>query len=204
MSRFRRKSNRKNLKHFKKVVNYSAGLGQKSRNEVLHEYYKQNVNDTRLWQDTIIDMLIIFCYALNKEYGFGKTRVNRFYEKTASISQCVRLNYVTFAELEKILQEEAKYTYDHVDYSKENYSRENRIRLKTIEEVSVIMYFAMFEVYNFQAKRLKKIGACMAAETSAMAKGKITVADLEKVLDEKAHITFDKDFSHKEEATACW
>lgn len=193
MSSFRRKANRKNLKNFKKDVNYSADLGHKSKHDVLVAYYHQNRADTKIWQETICDMMILFCYALYTEYGFARKRIERFYEKAVMISACLREKKVKLQELEQILRDEARYEYPH-DAFCNHYSHENQIRLKTIEEMSIIFYFSVYEIWGFQEKRLIRIQKRIAAEANALAEKKLTMEDLERVLHEKAKANFDKTF----------
>jgi hypothetical protein len=72
--------------------------------------------------------------------------------------------------------------------------------LKTIEEMSIIFYFAVFDLYGFCNKRLQRLSNCMAAEASCMAKGTLSITDLENILVKELGVTFDKDFSHLNES----
>lgn len=200
---FAKKMARKKINKLRKDADAGARKGSHNRQDVLRSYYQQNVSDTKVWQDTICDMMILFCYALHREYGFSKKRLERFYEKAVLTSICLRGKYVTFPELEQILKDEAKYVYPHEEIDNQKYNHANKIRLKTIEEMSIIFYYSIWDVFGYANTRLKRLSKCMAAEATAMSEGKLTVADLERALKEKTGVNFDKDFSHlNEEETA--
>ena len=197
---FAKKMARKKLNKMRKDADAGARMQTNHQRDVLESFYRQNQSDTKIWHDTICDMMILFTYALYRTYNFKKRRIEKFYEKSVLVSQCIRSKHVTFEDLETILQDEAKYKYPHEELSGKKFSHDNKIRLKTIEEMSIIFYFAVYDLWGFCNKRLQKLSNCMAAEASCMSKGTLTIEDLENVLVKELDVTFDKDFSHLNES----
>ena len=96
MGNFKRKTSRKNIKQVKHNMRCKNSLENKTKKQVAAEYFKQAINDRAIEEQTIADTLIIFIYSLNKVYGFGRKRIDRFFQKATLTSSCIRGGYVTF------------------------------------------------------------------------------------------------------------
>lgn len=201
MGSFKRKTSRKNIKQVKHNMRCKNSLENKMKKQVAAEYFKQAINDRAIEEQTIADTLIIFIYALNKTYGFGKKRIDKFFQKAALTSSCIRGGYVTFDDLQTMLKQEAKYKYYRMNINNLK-NRQEKVRLRVIEEMTIIYIFSVMDVFEFKEKRIHRLVKAMGEIGQELTAKKYTIDDIEKYLWEKVHVNFDHDFSHVDEEGA--
>lgn len=176
MGNFKRKTSRKNIKQVKHSMRCKNSLENKTKKH-------------------IADTLIIFIYSLNKVYGFGRKRIDRFFQKATLTSSCIRGGYVTFDDLQTMLKQEAKYKYYLMNIN-DLKTREQKVKMRVIEEMTLIYIFSVMDVFEFREKRICRLVKAMGEIGQELTAKKYTIDDIEKYLWEKVHVNFDHDFSH--------
>lgn len=195
MGNFKRKTSRKNIKQVKHNMRCKNSLENKTKKQVAAEFFKQAISDRAIEEQTIADTLIIFIYSLNKVYGFGRKRIVRFFQKATLTASCIRGGYVTFDDLQTMLKQEAKYKYYRMNVN-DLKTREQKVKMRVIEEMTLIYIFSVMDVFEFKEKRICRLVKAMGEIGQEPTAKKYTIDDIEKYLWEKVHVNFDHDFSH--------
>lgn len=186
---------RKHNKAFRRDAEHSAKMGQKSREAVLDAYAVQNMGDKLVQMEAISNTTILFFMALREEYGFGKTRLGRVFDKMAYFAAALREGQGTIQDIEDVLKEEADLVMPHAEFPMK--SRYQRIEKATFEDTSCIFLFAVHDEFGFCVKRLGRIYDRVAEYAKRLPSGEVSIDRLEKKLAKDAGITFDHTFGQK-------
>ena len=107
MSSFARKARRKNLKTFKRDVDYSVDVGTKAKAAVRHATTKQIIRDHGVVSEAYDNLMVLFDVAVHRAFGWGAKTRKRLHAKMARHLLCLKGRMVTTPDIEKILRDEA-------------------------------------------------------------------------------------------------
>lgn len=164
----------------------------KNPNQILRDYRNANITDTQVEDRTKEDMTAMFLYGLWKEFGFGRSRLQRWYRQCVYQSNHIKENWVTIEEIKQGMEDEVRWEYERTDKAK--YSHHNQIRIKTIEDITILFGYACHEEFGFGKKRLLRIRQAMRDYALALKKGEMSITGMLLELQDKAHVDLAHDF----------
>ena len=157
MSSFARKARRKNIKTFKRDVDYSSSVGTKAKAAVRHATTEQIIRDHGVVSETYDNLMTIFDAAVHRCFGWGKKMRTRLHAKMARHLLCLKKHLVTTPDIEKILREEAGLDLDKCFDETDYLDRSMRLQYTAMNDMSAIFLISLMDEFGYKKVRLKRV-----------------------------------------------
>lgn len=185
-SKMRRKMNRKIHQGERRALSEK----RQAERAVKVAAYNKFVSNFNAETETMDNMLLFWLYSLYQVEGYVK-RLEPWYKKCELTSACIRGGYVTLPELAQILKDERGFTLRDISTSVQG---ENRIVLKTIDDMLILFSYVTYEVYRFRASRLGRLVDHISKISNELENHRLTIEDIEKTMRTKEIVLVRREF----------
>ena len=183
MSSFARKARRKNLKTFKRDVDYSVDVGNNARAAVRHATTEQIIRDHSVVSETYDNLMTIFDAAVHKSFGWGKKMRTRLHAKMARHLLCLKGRMVTTPDIEKILRDEAGLDLDKCFKDAGGWTHSKRLQYTAMNDMSAIFLLALMDEFGYKKVRLSRVYNVAADIAHQISTGAVEWADVRRGLE---------------------
>lgn len=157
MSNFARKARRKNIKTFKRDVDYSSSIGTKAKAAVRHATTEQIIRDHSVVSETYDNLMVLFDVAVHRAFGWGKKMRTRLHAKMAVHLLCLRGRMVTTPDIEKILRDEAGLDLDKCHIKAAAWDRDRKLQYSATDDMSAIFLLSLMDEFGYKKVRLSRV-----------------------------------------------
>ena len=157
MSSFARKARRKNLKTFKRDVDYSSSVGTKAKAAVRHATTEQIIRDHGVVSETYDNLMTIFDAAVHRCFGWGKKMRTRLHAKMARHLLCLKSRMVTTPDIERMLRDEAGLDLDKCHIQADKWDRQRRLQYSATDDMSAIFLLSLMDEFGYKKVRLSRV-----------------------------------------------
>lgn len=185
-SKMRRKMNRKIHQGERRALSEK----RQAERAVTVAAYNKFVSNFNAETETMDNMLLLWLYSLYQVEGYVK-RLEPWYKKCELTSACIRGGYVTLPELAQILKDERGFTLRDISTPVQG---ENRIVLKTIDDMLILFSYVTYEVYRFRASRLGRLVDYISKISNELENHRLTIEDIEKTMRTKEIVLVRREF----------
>ena len=157
MSSFARKARRKNIKTFKRDVDYSSSVGTKAKAAVRHATTEQIIRDHSVVSETYDNLMTIFDAAVHRCFGWGKKMRTRLHAKMARHLLCLKSRMVTTPDIEQILRDEAGLDLGKCHIQADKWDRQRRLQYSATDDMSAIFLLSLMDEFGYKKIRLSRV-----------------------------------------------
>ena len=183
MSSFARKARRKNLKTFKRDVDYSVDVGTKAKAAVRHATTQQIIRDHGVVSEAYDNLMVLFDVAVHRAFGWGKKMRTRLHAKMAVHLLCLRGRMVTTGDIEKILRDEAGLDLDKCHIKAAAWDRDRKLQYSATDDMSAIFLLSIMDEFGYKKVRLSRVYNVAADIAHEISTGAVEWADVRRGLE---------------------
>ena len=166
----------------KRKVTYSARHSL-SKQEAIRKFQLANMTEAQITAWAVSDLIKVFMNVLHhmKSDPFGKTRLQRVYDKMKSLDSDLAADYGTFADMEEQLQLESKAPLDKAAAEKlvKHAERYTKITYNTQNYLSVLFMFSLLDLFGWKKKKIMDINHTCAEIAKRLENGKLQMREIE-------------------------
>lgn len=157
MSSFARKARRKNIKTFKRDVDYSVDVGTKAKAAVRHATTEQIIKDHGVVSEAYDNLMILFDVSVHRAFGWGAKTRKRLHAKMARHLLCLKSRLVTTPDIEQILRDEAGLDLDKCHIQADKWDHDRRLQYSATDDMSAIFLLSLMDEFGYKKIRLSRV-----------------------------------------------
>jgi hypothetical protein len=129
-------------------------MKEKVAQDVHISYLEQNIRDTRQYMKTVEILANVFTACAREKFKFGDVKVQRLLDKVNSQMDCIKLGYVTSAEIRETLRQEIQLDLEPAE--QKEHTRAKDISARAVADITASFMLALLDGFGFKKLRLSR------------------------------------------------
>ena len=176
MKKIAKNKTHKEDKKIKKKMRQEKRLEAKAKQDIQISYLEQNIRDTSQYMTTVEVLANVFTACAREKFRFYKPAVEELLKKVNSQMDCIKLGYISSADIREILREEIALNLDYEPQGEMTHER--AISSRAVQDITAAFMLALKDGWGYKKIRLSRWHSMAAKMVHSIQSNKLTIEDV--------------------------